>query len=33
MSYQLTFVDCELNDKRRKARKEAFFARMEALFP
>lgn len=33
MSHQITFADCEFNSKRRQTRKEAFFARMEALLP
>ena len=33
MSHQLTFADSEFNSKRRQTRKEAFFARMEALLP
>lgn len=33
MSHQLTFADCEFIGKRRKTRKEEFFARMEALLP
>lgn len=31
MSHQLTFADCQFNGKRRKTRKEAFLARIEAL--
>ena len=33
MSHQLTFADSEFNSKRRQTRKEAFFARMDALLP
>ncbi|MFB2961832.1 transposase, partial [Aeromonas jandaei] len=33
MSHQLTFADCEFNGKRRKARKEIFLVRMEAVLP
>jgi IS5 family transposase len=33
ISHQLTFVDSEFNGKRRKTRKDTFFARMEALIP
>ncbi|WP_162627382.1 transposase, partial [Aeromonas media] len=33
MTHQLTFADSEFHSKRRQTRKEAFFARMEALLP
>ncbi len=33
MNYQFTFADYELNRKRRKTRKEAFFSRMKAQLP
>jgi IS5 family transposase len=33
MSHQLTFADCEFNNKRRKTRKEVFLARMNELMP
>ena len=33
MTHQLTFADSEFHSKRRQTRKEALFARMEALLP
>ncbi len=33
MNHQLTFADCEFNEKRSKTRKEIFLARMDALLP